>query len=91
MYGGIPSDFFLDFGFCFGVAVAGIFSGSSCSLKGQVYHRPRRRFPGPYRLYSVSLARNFGFAARELRRIQSLAEENRDELLEAWHGYFGTG
>lgn len=38
----------------------------------------------------VSLARNFGFAARELRRIQSLVEENRSELLEDWHGYFGA-
>ncbi|MBA3474791.1 MAG: DUF4160 domain-containing protein [Rubrobacter sp.] len=38
----------------------------------------------------VSLARNFGFAARELRRIQSLVEENRNELLEVWYGYFGA-
>jgi len=42
-------------------------------------------------LDTVSLARNFGFSARELRRVQSLVEENRDELLEAWHGHFGTG
>ena len=41
-------------------------------------------------LQPVSLARNFGFAARELRRLQSLVEENRNELLEAWYGYFGA-
>lgn len=41
-------------------------------------------------LEPVLLTRNFGFAARELRRIQSLVEENQSELLEDWHGYFGA-
>ena len=38
----------------------------------------------------VSLSRNLGFAARELRRLQSMVEEHMDELLEAWHDYFGA-
>jgi hypothetical protein len=38
----------------------------------------------------VGLARNLGFDARELRRIEALIHERRDALLEAWRGYFGT-
>ena len=38
-----------------------------------------------------ALARNLGFAALELRRIQSLVVEHQALLLEAWHGYFRTG
>lgn len=34
-------------------------------------------------LEQVSLARNLGFNARELRRLQSLAMEHKTELLEA--------
>lgn len=39
----------------------------------------------------VGAARNFGFPARELNIIESLIEEHRIELLEAWNGYFGLG
>jgi len=39
----------------------------------------------------VALARNIGFRAHELRRIQNLVERHQTELLEAWHGNFGTG
>jgi hypothetical protein len=42
-------------------------------------------------LEPVSLARNLGFNARELRRLQSLTMEHRTELLEAWHEFFGAG
>lgn len=41
-------------------------------------------------LEPVGLARNLGFSAAELRKVQSLVVEHRQELLEAWHGYFGT-
>ncbi|MBZ5595806.1 MAG: DUF4160 domain-containing protein [Acidobacteriia bacterium] len=37
-----------------------------------------------------TLARNLGFSAVELRRVQSLVVEHREKLLKAWHGYFGT-
>ena len=36
----------------------------------------------------VSLARNLGFSAVELRKIQRLVTDNQ-ALLEAWHEYFG--
>ena len=38
----------------------------------------------------VGLSRNFGFNARELRKLQSLVIEYRIEFLEAWNGYFGV-
>ena len=41
-------------------------------------------------LAPVGLARNLGFGARELRRIEAMVRENKDSLLRAWHGYFGT-
>lgn len=40
-------------------------------------------------LSPVSLARNLGFSAVELRRVQRLLEEHQQELLEAWNGWFG--
>ena len=36
----------------------------------------------------VALARNLGFSATELRRVQRLVEEHEPRLLEAWHEYF---
>ena len=49
----------------------------------------RERFSAKFWLQPVSLARNLGFSAVELRRIMSMLEEHRSELLEAWRGYFG--
>lgn len=37
------------------------------------------------------LARNFGFRANELRTMQSMVTGQREELLEAWHEFFGIG
>lgn len=54
-------------------------------------HVDRDDLSAKFWLETVSLARNFGFSARELRRVQSLVDENRDEFSEAWHGYFGAG
>jgi hypothetical protein len=34
-------------------------------------------------------ARNLGFGAPELRRVQRLIEEHELRLLETWHDYFG--
>jgi hypothetical protein len=39
-------------------------------------------------LEPVSLARNLGFSAVELQRVQRLVVEHQARLLEAWHGYF---
>lgn len=40
-------------------------------------------------LAPVALARNLGFTAPELRRVQRLLVEHEANLLEAWHEYFG--
>ncbi len=37
----------------------------------------------------VELARNIGFSARELGRIQRTVGERQAQFLEAWHDYFG--
>ena len=37
----------------------------------------------------VELVVNYGYNGRELKRIQRLVEEHRDELLEAWHAHLG--
>ena len=41
-------------------------------------------------LEPVGLAFNLGFGANELRRLESIVTQHQEELLEAWHGYFGT-
>ena len=38
----------------------------------------------------VSLARNLGFSAQELNKIQRLVQKNEVELVEAWNEYHGT-
>jgi hypothetical protein len=54
-------------------------------------HVDRDRFSAKFWLNPAQLARNLGFRAHELRQIQSIIEVNHSELLEAWHGHFGTG
>ncbi|MDQ3864206.1 MAG: DUF4160 domain-containing protein [Actinomycetota bacterium] len=54
-------------------------------------HADRDNLSAKFWLESVSLARNLGFSAHELRRLQSLVMEHQTELLEAWRGYLGTG
>jgi hypothetical protein len=39
-------------------------------------------------LEPVRLERSGGFGRSELRTIQSIVEEQRSELMEAWHEYF---
>jgi hypothetical protein len=54
-------------------------------------HVDREHLSAKFWLEPVSLARNLGFSAKELRQIQSIVLENQAKLKEAWHGYFGTG
>ena len=42
-------------------------------------------------LNPVSLARNLGLRASELREVERLIREHQPELLEAWNGYFSLG
>lgn len=41
-------------------------------------------------LEPVGLARNLGFRPKEIGNILAIARDNREQLLEAWNGYFGT-
>jgi hypothetical protein len=50
----------------------------------------RERYSAKFWLHPVQLARNIGFTAHELRKIQRLVLEHQRELLEAWHGNFGV-
>ncbi|MGH6873321.1 MAG: DUF4160 domain-containing protein [Rhizomicrobium sp.] len=40
-------------------------------------------------LETVSLARNIGFADRELNLLLAKVQEERGSFLKAWHDYFG--
>ncbi|MBZ5508687.1 MAG: DUF4160 domain-containing protein [Acidobacteriia bacterium] len=53
-------------------------------------HVDRDDLSAKFWLDPVALARNFGFNARELNLLRGTVAENKEELLEAWHGYFGT-
>lgn len=54
-------------------------------------HVDRDRLSAKFWLNPVSLARNLGFNARELRQIERVIQRHQTELLEAWDGYFGAG
>ncbi len=52
-------------------------------------HIDRDKLSAKFWLEPVSLANNIGFSAKELRKLQSMVQENQEKLLEAWYGYFG--
>jgi len=41
-------------------------------------------------LKPVSLHYNIGFSARELRAVEIIVVDHRQEFVEAWDAYFGT-
>ena len=41
-------------------------------------------------LEPVALARNLGFGPRQLRELHKAVRQRQQQILEAWHGYFGT-
>lgn len=49
----------------------------------------RERRLAKFWIAPVTLAAVTGFPANELRRIERHVVENRELILEAWHGYFG--
>ena len=53
-------------------------------------HVDRDDLSAKFWLQPLALARNFGFPPRELRSIRGLIEENREKLLEAWHGHISA-
>jgi uncharacterized protein DUF4160 len=54
-------------------------------------HIDRERKSAKFWLQPVALARNLGFKAHELRKIQAIIVVHQAEFLEAWHGHFGVG
>ena len=53
-------------------------------------HIDRDSFSAKFWLNPVALAYNLGFPAKELRNLEAITMEHKEELLEAWDGYFGT-
>lgn len=51
-------------------------------------HVDRGEKSAKFWLSPVSLARNIGFPAHELKDLRNLLEVNQQDLLEKWHGYF---
>jgi hypothetical protein len=41
-------------------------------------------------LQPVSVARNWGFSATELRRVEAIVEEHQATLLESWNEFFSS-
>ncbi|MGB6678151.1 MAG: DUF4160 domain-containing protein [Terriglobales bacterium] len=54
-------------------------------------HIDREDLSAKFWLDPVQLAHNFGFRAHELRTIQSIVIDHREEFLEAWNEFFGIG
>jgi hypothetical protein len=52
-------------------------------------HVDRDDLSAKFWLAPVSLARNLGFSAVELRRLQRLVTEHEPQLVEAWNECFG--
>ena len=53
-------------------------------------HVDRDDLSAKFWLLPVRLARNLGFNAVELRRIQRILVENEGALLEEWNAWFGN-
>jgi len=53
-------------------------------------HVKRERLIAKYWLGPIALVKNRGFASQELNRIERLVVEHQQELIEAWHDYFGA-
>ena len=66
-----------------------VFFFSNERLEPPHVHIQRERSLAKYWLDPISLASATGFSARELRRLEQLATDNRQTWLEAWHEFFG--
>jgi len=53
-------------------------------------HIDRDNLSAKFWLEPVALAKNIGFRAKELRKLESLVEENQTKLVEAWNEYFSN-
>ena len=53
-------------------------------------HVQRERMICKFWIQPVALARNQGFAARELTTIRQIITRNSDRIMEAWYEHCGT-
>ncbi len=53
-------------------------------------HVDRDNLSAKFWLEPVTLAKNLGFSAQELRKLESLVREHQKTFVEAWYGYFGN-
>ena len=53
-------------------------------------HIDKNSLSAKFWLEPVALAKNIGFRAKELRKLESLVTKNKKTLVEAWYGYFGN-
>jgi hypothetical protein len=53
-------------------------------------HVDRDELSAKFWLDPVELARNLGFRAHELSRLERLVQENRRDFLEAWNEHIGA-
>ena len=53
-------------------------------------HIDRDNLSAKFWLEPVALAKNLGFRAKELRKLESIVKENQTTLVESWYGYFGN-
>ena len=53
-------------------------------------HVARDRDVAKFWLEPVRLHWSGGFRRAEINRISNLVEEHLEEIIEAWHGHFGT-
>jgi hypothetical protein len=53
-------------------------------------HVDRDQASAKFWLQPVELAKNIGFSAKELRKLQTLVEDHQERILEVWYGRFGN-
>ena len=53
-------------------------------------HVDRDNLSAKFWLEPIALAKNIGFRAKELRKLESLVNEHQIKFLESWYGYFGN-
>jgi hypothetical protein len=54
-------------------------------------HVDRDNLSAKFWLEPVQLARNIGFSARDLRKIERMIVDHHEKLQEKWDGYFNIG
>ncbi len=53
-------------------------------------HVDRDNLSAKFWLKPIQLARNIGFSARDLRKIEGMIVDHHEELQEKWNGYFNV-